>query len=123
MNQSQAEEFVTSVFRDIWEGKNIAKFSDYYHQDIQTNLGGKSIDYKEIQCHAETMKKEWQNVKVDFHSIISDNHNKIAVHFTMSGIQNNTPVSFDMMGIYTLKDNKLYHIFGLSNPPMVYPDN
>ncbi len=122
MNQKEAEQFVKKLYYDIWEGHNVDKFSDYYHPNLQTDLGGKSIDFTEIKLHALTMKEKWVNTKVDFKDIISDGHNKIAVRFIMSGIKEGVPVSFEMMGIYDLKDNKLYKIFGLSNPPMVYPN-
>lgn len=121
MTQSEAEKFVKSLFYDIWEGHNIDKFDDYYHSDVQTDLGGKSIGFDVIKQHATNMKNEWKNTKIIFKDIISNGQNKIAVRFYMSGIKQGEPVSFEMMGIYDLKDNKLYKIFGLSNPPMVYP--
>lgn len=121
MNQAEAEKFVKQVFHDIWEGHDLTRLKDYYHAEIETDLGGKPITFNEIRQHAENMKQNWVNVKVVFKDIISDNHDKIAVRFTMSGIKDGEPVSFEMMGIYTLKDNKLYRIFGLSHPPMIYP--
>lgn len=122
MNQNEAEQFVKNLFYDIWEGHNLDKFHDYYHLDVRTDLGGKALDFAEIKLHARTMKTQWSNTKVIFKDIISNDHNKIAVRFNMSGIKEKVPVSFEMMGIYDLKDNKLYKIFGLSNPPMIYPN-
>lgn len=122
MKPDDAKIIVKQLFYDIWEGHNIDNFENYYHRDIQTNVGGKNITFPEIKLHAETMKKTWKNTKVIFKDIISDGTNKIAVRFTMSGMCENEPVSFEMMGIYELKDNKLYRIFGLSNPPMSYPN-
>jgi hypothetical protein len=121
MNQVQAENFVRKIFFDIWEGHNLDQFDQYYHPNVITDLGGKSIDFSEIQLHAQTMKKTWINTKVIFKDIISNGHNKIAVRFIMSGVRDGEDVSFEMMGIYELLDNKLHRIFGLSNPPMVYP--
>lgn len=123
MNQIEAENFVKQLFHDIWEGHDISRFNDYYHADIQADAGGKPIDFATIQLHAQTMKTEWSNTQVVFKDIISNGHNKIAVRFVMSSIKQGQAMSFEMMGIYDLKDNKLFKIFGLSNPPMTYPDS
>lgn len=34
MNQKEAENFVKSLFHDIWEGDDLDKFNDYYHSNI-----------------------------------------------------------------------------------------
>jgi len=122
MNQAQAEDFVKQIFRDIWEGHDLNKFDQYYHPEIETNLAGKTIGFSEIRLHAEIMKQTWVNTKVVFKDIISNGDNKIAVRFMMSGTKEDQPIAFEMMGIYELKDNKFYRIFGLSNPPMIYSE-
>lgn len=120
MNQKEAEKFVKSLFHDIWEGNKLDKFNDYYHSNIQADVGGKVIGFSEIKLHALTMKEQWLNTKVVFQDIISDSLDKIAVRFNMSGIKEGMSVSFEMIGIYDIKDHKLHKIFGLSNPPMNY---
>ncbi len=121
MNQTEAEVFVKKMFHDIWEGHNLDQFNQYYHPEVEADLVEKSIDFSEIQLHAETMKKSWINTKVVFKDIISDGDNRIAVRLNMSGMREKEPVAFEMMGIYELKTNQLYKIFSLSNPPMAYP--
>lgn len=123
MNQKEAKQLIENLFHDIWEGHALDKFSYYYHPEVQTDLGGKSIDFAEIKLHATSIKEQWSNTKVIFKDIISNGNNKIAVRFNMSGVKEKKPVSFEMMGIYDLKDDKFYKIFGLSNPPMTYPKN
>ncbi len=121
MNQQEARQFIKNLYHDIWEGHAVEKFNHYYHPEVSTDLAGKDLNFSEIKLHALTMKEQWLNTKVVFEDIISDGQDKIAVRFNMSGLKQGEPVSFEMIGIYELKDHKLYKIFGLSNPAMVYP--
>ena len=73
--------------------------SHYYHQDLITDLGGKTISFNELKLHAQLMKQQWVNTKVDFKDIISNGNEKIAVRFNMSGIKEGQSVCFEMMGI------------------------
>ena len=120
MNNEQARKFVEAVYADIWSGKNVSKFDDYY---AKTLISVAYLPTKEIEMDYEACKKlaydgaeNRYKVDTDFEVVIGQNNIITAKYKQRSVNRHTNEVSvFRTAFQYALENNKITKCWAISN--------
>ena len=115
MNNQQARQLIQDIYRDIWQGKDLAKFATYYHPQVAAHVDQQTVNYSEIEAHAHWQKAHFQNLTFNFIDILVDQH-KLAFHLRSSGQQDTTQYYWQVFAIYHLKEDKIHRCWALTDP-------
>ena len=123
------EQFVKNLYRDIWQGEDISKISDYYADDIKAVLSASPeaekiedsvLVYSDIVKQAKWQKETFEDVHFDFKSIFSNAENTIISFYFFSSIKDrNTSKVYEyrVSGEYHLNsDGKINAAYAIMLP-------
>ena len=120
MTNNEAKKFVEAVYRDIWSGKDVAKFDKYYHKDLEAiaYLPNEELvwDYTSLKNFAEETAKVRYNVDTNIEDVVAYKA-KILVKYSQRSVNRTTnQVMFVRTAFeYELKAGKIHQCWAISN--------
>jgi DNA-binding CsgD family transcriptional regulator len=106
---SQATEYFTSLYDDVWRQYSTDMFSKYYAKDVVGRSGDHEICYDQVHDLLEINPTRFSHLLPEIHKVIPVSNDGLMAWFTTLHHDHNNDVALivNTMGYYKIKNDKI----------------
>ena len=123
MQKTTTSQFLNRLFSALWDKLDPTKVDEFYHADVIGYVGAQQINIKDIKHRASFSQQVFASMQTEIVDVIVED-NKIAARLRQVAVRKDNKEKFEHnpMIIYQLRDNKVSHLWLLTDKPFDYKE-